>query len=358
MPTAFDPYRPSVPPNLPPPAPTKGRALRILAQVPRYLPEHNAGAEHTMHAILRYLVGRGWEARVLSHEHRGTPYVWDGVEVIGSPVDIDRAPHWAWTDVGITHLHGTRAAVGWARHGRPLVHVAHNHTQIERERVTPRDAALVVWNSEWVREANQPWGGPQMVVNPPVDLNEYATENPDRFLCGSVTLLNLTAIKGGAVFWRLAKARPDLPFLGVDGAYYLQEPPPTEAPNIEHMDNQVDVVPIYQRTRVLVMPSGYESWGRTAVEAMASGIPVIAAPTPGLREVLTSPTLGPCGLFADVDDDASWLAALAALDDPAFYEQTSQLARKRAAELGGINLRQLADLDHALRGLAEGRSIA
>lgn len=342
--------------SLPPAAPTAGRRLRIVAQVPRYLPEHNAGAEHTLHAILRHLVQEGWDARVLSVEHRGAPYRWDGVEVIGSPRDADMGPQWAWCDVGITHLHGTRGAVAWARHGRPLVHLVHNHTQLETQRVRPADAALVIWNSRWIAERWATWPGPSLVVNPPVDPAEYETENPDRNLCGSVTLLNLTAVKGGPMFWRLAKARPDLPFLGVDGAYYLQEPPPALV-NVEHMDNQVDVVPIYQRTRVLVMPSTYESWGRTAVEAMASGIPVIAAPTEGLTEVLMSPTLGPCGLFADADDDAAWLAALEALDDPGFYRQTSNLAKRRAAELAVDSRFQMGHLTASLTALAEGRSL-
>lgn len=343
--------------QIPRPTPTAGRPLRIVAQVPRYIPEHNAGAEHTLHAILRRLVHAGWEARVLSAEHRGAPYQWDGVDVIGTPYDDEREPHWGWADVGITHLHGTRGAIAWARHGRPLVHLIHNHTQMRTERIEPRDAALVVWNSRWIAEQYPDWDGPSLVVHPPVDLDEYATDNLDRFLCGSVTLLNLTAVKGGELFWRLASARPDLPFLGVDGSYYLQEPPPVELVNAEHLENQVDVVPIYQRTRVLLMPSGYESWGRTAMEAMASGIPVIASPTPGLKELLVSDRLGPCGLFADVGDDQAWLDALAALDDPAFYRQTSSLARQRAVELAVEGDAQLDVLVGQLTAIAEGRSL-
>ncbi|WP_262928542.1 glycosyltransferase family 4 protein [Streptomyces sp. CBMA152] len=52
---------------------------------------------------------------------------------------------------------------------------------------------------------------------------------------------------------------------------------------------------VYSRSRVILMPSLYESWGRVAVEAFASGIPVIAHTTPGLVESMgeagSSPTV-------------------------------------------------------------------
>ncbi|MFI1769152.1 glycosyltransferase family 4 protein [Streptomyces sp. NPDC020800] len=58
---------------------------------------------------------------------------------------------------------------------------------------------------------------------------------------------------------------------------------------------------VYSRSRVMLMPSLYESWGRVAVEAFASGIPVIAHPTPGLVE-----SLGEAGIFAYRDDLNAW----------------------------------------------------
>ena len=355
---AHDPYRGASRAALDPPTSLANRQPHLLAVVHRYLPAHNAGAEHTLHAILRDLVEHGWDCLVAAAEHRGRTYEWDGVTVTQAPLDRGMRHLWEWADVGVTHLRATRGAVAWARRGRPLVHLVHNHSQLATERVAARDASLVVWNSEWVArewERRTPW--PSLVVRPPVRVADYATENPDRFLCGSATLLNLTEVKGGKMFWRLAAARPDLPFLGVEGAYYLQEAPP-DLPNVEVVENAVDVLPIYQRTRVLLMPSHYESWGRTAVEAMASGIPVVASDTPGLRECLTSPEHGECGLLVDAHDEAAWLDALATLDDPGGYATWSERAVLRAAEIDEQTEHELGELRGALLALAEGRSLA
>lgn len=360
MPTAHDPYAPAPGrKGLPPPESLAGRRPRILASVPRYLPQHNAGAEHALHGLLVHLVEAGWDATVASTEHRGSSYTWEGVNVVGAPRDADLGWLWTWADVGITHLHGTRSAMGWARRGRPLVHMVHNHTQLARERVPINGAQLVLWNSQWIAEE---WRGkdvwPATVLHPPVRAAAYRTENPDRALCGAVTLLNLTEVKGGLTFWRLCAERPDLPFLGVEGAYYLQEVPERLPANASLLENQVDVRPVYERTRVLLVPSKYESWGRVAVEAMASGIPVIASRTPGLLEACSSPVEGECALFADADDPAAWAAALAELDDPKAYAEWSRRSLARSVELEAQQAVELEAVQQLLRALAEGRSLA
>ena len=61
-----------------------------------------------------------------------------------------------------------------------------------------------------------------------------------------------------------------------------------------------DVPALYQGAIALVHPSRYEGFGLQLVEAMASGIPVLASQTTSLPEVL-----GGCGLLFDPEDPAS-----------------------------------------------------
>jgi glycosyltransferase involved in cell wall biosynthesis len=122
---------------------------------------------------------------------------------------------------------------------------------------------------------------------------------------------------------------PDIGFLAVTGAYGQQLLP--DLPNVEvigqvpgeHMRERV-----YGRTRVLIMPSSYESWGRAGAEALASGIPVIAHPTPGLSEALADG-----GIFVDRADLAGYEAVIRKLQDPAEYELAGKRARARSADL-------------------------
>jgi hypothetical protein len=72
------------------------------------------------------------------------------------------------------------------------------------------------------------------------------------------------------------------------------------------------------------MPSDYESFGRVAMEAAASGIPTIAAPTPGLRECL-----GDAGTFVELDNVDGWERAIRALLDPDAYRAAALAARAR-----------------------------
>jgi len=161
-----------------------------------------------------------------------------------------------------------------------------------------------------------------------------------------IALLNLSEAKGVFPFYASAEHNPALNFLGVKGAYAIQEPAP-DLPNLEIMENQSDVRLVYAQTRLLLVPSYYESWGRVAVEAACSGIPSICAPTPGLKEA------GVTSIFVDPDDQAGWDNAIRKLmRSKNAWEEASQAALKRAMELDALISQQLLETAEAIEALA------
>lgn len=326
-------------------------AGHLLAHIHGYPPGHCAGAEWMLHTILRGLARRDWEVRVAA-SFVAEPYELDGVAVY--PAD-ELAGLYEWSDVVITHLDLTRKAVEWARRTRrPIAHLVHNHRQLAHHQVHPHRAQLVVWNSDWIADQHPAWRGRSVTVRPPVATADYIV---DRAGADRITLLNLAEAKGGPLLWRLADLLPERRFLAVRGAYAAQVVPRRIPANVEVLDTVVDVREIYRRTAVLLMPSAYESWGRCAVEAAVSGIPTIAAPTPGLLESLTSPTLGHVGLFALRDDISAWRRHLAALENPATYERIGDLARRRADELARTSETEMDVLSVELDALRCARKV-
>ncbi|GHE00326.1 glycosyl transferase family 1 [Streptomyces alanosinicus] len=312
------------------------RSMSIVARVYGYPPAHNAGSEWMLHSMLRPLAERGHRVAVwLSHP--GTidrRYEIDGVRVVPYQEGTDFAAHAQKADVLLSHFENVPLVTGLAGARRiPVIVICHDNFATSFHNAAGAD--LVVYNSEWIRRDGEIFYARypreflprhSIVVRPPVLAEEYRTEPGD-----CATLVNLNADKGGDLFWQMAAWTPEWTFLGVRGAYGQQIMPPPRLPNCE----VVDGVPgkemrehVYGRARVVLMPSLYESWGRVAVEAFASGIPVIAHPTPGLVE-----SMGEAGIFAYRDDVNAWIHALMSLKDPDNWARASRRAKARSREL-------------------------
>ncbi len=96
-----------------------------------------------------------------------------------------------------------------------------------------------------------------------------------------------------------------------------------------------EVEPVLQQADLLLLPSETESFGLVALEAMASGIPVIASDVGGIPEVVTH---GEVGFLAPVGDvEKMGEHAVHLLSDRELYHRFSRAARQRAGSLFGYN---------------------
>lgn len=272
--------------------------------------------------LLVPLQNRGHQVDVyLAKGPGGAAYDYRGLTVHRRGADWHRAAIDA--DVLVTHLDQTSEVVGVACVlDKPVVQVLHN-THAPTKMWANCKADLLVFNSEWMAKD---FNMPGIVVRPPVWAKDYAVENTEGRQY--VTLINSSYRKGGLMLAMMAAKMPGIKFLVVEGAYGEQLH--SNLPNVTTLSHgSMPMQTVYANTRILLMPSEYESWGRVGVEAMASGIPVIAAPTPGLLE-----SLGDAGIFHEWDNLQRWISTTYNLiGDERMYTAASERSYKRSAEL-------------------------
>lgn len=147
---------------------------------------------------------------------------------------------------------------------------------------------------------------------------------PEEFRGDMITLINANQNKGVHQFLDMARRMPDRKFLGVI-PYYGELRLPPSPQNIEWVPFDDDIRNVLRRTRILLMPSYYESFGRVAVEAMINGIPVIYSKPveksvyPGGSTEGLEAWIRPAGIPVSRDIIDEWKSAIEALDDDTAY---------------------------------------
>jgi glycosyltransferase involved in cell wall biosynthesis len=347
-----------------------------------------SGSELVAHHVNKYLISKGHHCRVILHQDKNinTPYTYEGVEVFGSKVGT-MVDSYRWSTIIGTHLDFTQFTIIMAQAAkRPLVHFVHNDIPYSSI-LNSFGNVSAVYNSQWIADKIG-YTVPGYVLHPPCNANDYDTteksdgqytndidtlakhiklQNPIHREC--ITLVSLNERKGGYKFYEIAKAMPDKQFLGVVGSY--DNPGPMklnqmdiinklmQLPNFTLVPNTPDILSTYRRTRVLLMPSDYESWGRTATEAMCSGIPVICTPTAGLKENCKDAAIyvgsqiegDPGDAQVEVGEVKEWVAAIRSLDNPDTYSKMSLLCKARAQQLDPV--KELEGLEQFLINAAK-----
>jgi N-acetyl-alpha-D-glucosaminyl L-malate synthase BshA len=100
--------------------------------------------------------------------------------------------------------------------------------------------------------------------------------------------------------------------------------------NVKFLGKQVELVPILSSADLFLMPSQSESFGLSALEAMACEVPVISSSVGGLPELQIHGETGFIAEFGDIDRMARY--AIDLLSNPAKHKLFAEAARNRAKE--------------------------
>lgn len=323
--------------------------MKVGALVHFAMPWRNAGSETVLHLYLRALVKAGHEVRCWVTDCPGErERFFEGVHLIpvrNVTVGLTEMRRWG-AEIAISHHQNSTTTQRYFK--GHSVYLTHNDMDINRLPLRFKPG-LVVHNSEWVKNSLSRYG-PQrreIVIHPPLDCERHRVDSTGP----AITLINLNEHKGGKILFELASRMPDVPFIGQTGGHGVQLRPPRSLNNLTILPHNPDLKPVWRATRVLLMPSIYESYGLVGIEAGCNGIPTIANPTPGLRE-----SLGSCGLFVDREDIEGYEKIIRALlDDEKAYGEASVATRANSERLcaesaAGVDLfvREVENLSNAL----------
>lgn len=295
--------------------------MKILAVSHYYATDNRGGGEIMLHEILKSFISDGHDVDAVATDNEGSLEVLDGVRVYKGKRFTDMvSPKY---DLVITQFHNANKTLERALHFNiPSVYIVHNNLIITTNTLKNTKPSLVVFNSEWIKDFYN-YDGESIVVHPPVYADAHATTRGD-----SITLVNLFPSKGVYAFYNLAARFPKEKFLGVKGGYYKDKQVVLSRKNVRIIENTQDMREVWSQTKILLMPSTYESYGMVGVEALASGIPVIASPTPGLKESLSY-----AGIFPKNNSIRAWCSEIEKLNNPEEYKKVSELSLRRSAEI-------------------------
>jgi len=186
----------------------------------------------------------------------------------------------------------------------------------------------VVYNSQMTQDT-LPTFHDNMRMVPYVDTDRFKPLRKYTIHNNVVCLINCNKNKGGDLLKELAEKMPNVQFLGIKGGYSVQVVEENAPKNLTYMETQKDITVVFKKIGILIMPSRNETWGRTAVEAMSAGVPVIHSEAQGLVECV-----GGAGITCVNNDIDSWIDAINRIThDNAYRERLRQYGFKRISEI-------------------------
>lgn len=252
------------------------------------------------------------------------------------------------TDVVYTHASLSAPAVKAARAVKiPSILAVHAPPRYAQDlRGAWTKASMRLYNTE---SARREWRDPQgCVLHPPVGMPDKINGRGDAY-----TLTSSLVNKGVNVVLGLAQIRPSQRFIIVESPAHKTHgdsdfwEKAAKIPNVEVWPRLEphEMHVLWRETRMLLVPSFYETYGMSAVEAAFQGIPSV--------HVRTSDVLEGIGTAAQLIRPRCTLRDLAMAVDEVedLYNAFSKRASERAWELQKREIKELSNLKGYVRNL-------
>jgi hypothetical protein len=320
----------------------------MAAKTPRHLcwilqnypPAVLGGAEFATHRLTLWLQQQGWTAQVYiipGGLKSPTDYP---AEFEGVPIQYCHNLYSLQFPPGAivcSQLWAAKAARTVAEmRGTPYIEFVHyvDATVLSPWPWTTRRNFRMVYNSEDTRRRALELAGwmrdvPTSVLPPTVwPVSAAPSAAPSLEERPWIVLVNTSEDKGAKQFAAMAAHSANegsgRTYVGVRGAHGAQY---ACGDAVQILEPTLDMETVWSKARILVVPSTFETWSMVATEAMAHGIPVVAADhIPALRE-----NCGPdAAVYVPRDATDAWLDAFARIE--ADYATWSAAARARVVD--------------------------
>jgi len=317
---------------------SEGGASRSVQTLFRELVKHGhkclsisrvAGENHTtLDGIrcIRTAVPEAWLTNVLKHDkpnpkvvltqHVHNPWVLDVAAKCSVPT-ILRVPSWEQFCNDIIQF----PKCGWKCKERNCTHRQHYEFMYEK-------ATAVMSISQYVAKAvKEFYGRDSTVIMPSVERNQYLLSGRERKY---VTMVRGHSAKGAEFFLELARRLPDVPFAiaGVCEPHIAQLM--SQVTNVTHLSQRADMREVYAQTDIYLAPVVWaEPFGRTLIETMMNGIPVVGSDRGALPGILVD-----AGIVLPLAAN-EWLKVINRLRiDAEYYNIISERCSQRALASG------------------------
>lgn len=311
-----------------------GTRIRILWILHDYVPFVNAGSEICAHTINKFLMRKPYKYDIWVASPGFPNRTYENIRCFDLHDTNTLFEVLKSSNMLSSHSYIYRKQIMWLSRmtGKPFLEWVHtdNYVKAIKQWNDPKVEGrhFTIFNSKSLRSLRRDIDERYIrILRPAVDYRKYIVERKTE-TAKYVTLSNVNDNKGGKLLIRLAKALPEIEFQGIIGGY-REQIVDKSLPNLKYIQHTTQIKDVYANTWVLIMPSKEETWGRTAVEAMSSGIPVVVNPTPGLKECCEN-----AALYCDRDNLTSWVEMLRRLKhDQEFYNSRSVVSYQHARSM-------------------------